>query len=142
MTTPVGSDPEVLTAGSASHSIDISRSVRAPIGRVWQTLVSREGAAAWLGEGAELGAKGEPYHCADGAVGVVRSYHPLEQLRVSWHSTPDSPASIIELDLRADGDDTILDLHHERIGDTAERERLEVRWRAGLEALAQRVTST
>ena len=57
-----------------------------------------------VGEGAVLGGKGEPYHCADGTSGVVRSYHPLEQLRVSWHATPDSPPTIVEIDLRADGD--------------------------------------
>ena len=51
---------------------------------------SPAGAEALLGEGATLGGKGEPYHCSDGTGGVLRSYHPLEQLRVSWHPAPDA----------------------------------------------------
>jgi uncharacterized protein YndB with AHSA1/START domain len=112
------------------------------VGRVWQVLVSREGASSWLGEGAQLGGKGEPYHCADGTSGVVRSYHPLEQLRVSWHATPDSPPSVVEIDLRADGDVTIVDLRHERIADGQMVDSLRLRWTTGLDALADQATTT
>jgi hypothetical protein len=95
-----------------------------------------------LGEGAELGGKGEPYHCSDGTSGVVRSYHPLEQLRVSWHATPDSPPSVVEIDLRTDGEATIVDLRHERIADERLLDPLRLRWAAGLDALAERASST
>jgi len=141
MSTPVGSDAEASTVGhlNTTLALDVRRTLPGPLGRVWQLLVSREGAGVWLGEGAVLGGKGEPYHCADGTSGVVRSYHPLEQLRVSWHATPDSPPSVVEVDLRADGDATVIDLHHDRIDDADLRDTLQVRWGARLDALADKI---
>jgi uncharacterized protein YndB with AHSA1/START domain len=140
MTTPVGSEAEAPVDGvsDATLVIDVSRSIQAPVGRVWQLLVSPEGTQAWLGEGAVLGGKGEPYHCADGSSGVVRSYHPLEQLRVTWHQTPDSPPTLVEVDLRSDADTTTLDLRHHRIESHDLRAALRQRWASGLDALARR----
>ena len=139
MTTPVGSEAEAPVSGDSATAlvIDVSRSIPAPVARVWQQLVSPEGTNEWLGEGAVRGAKGEPYHCSDGTSGVVRSYHPLEQLRVSWHAGPDSPPSIIEIDLRAEGDGTRVDLRHERV-DGLPREALEQRWTTALDILERR----
>lgn len=140
MTTPVHAPAD--EAGDASPdgalAVQVTRMFPAPPGRVWAHLTSREGAESWLGEGASLGGKGEAYHCADGSTGVVRSYHPLEQLRVSWHETPDSPPSIVEIDLSAQGDGTLLELHHERIG-AIDPEALRTRWSSGLDALSARV---
>lgn len=140
MTTPVGSEAEAPVDGGSDPAlvIDVSRSIRAPAGRVWQLLVSPEGTQTWLGEGAVLGGKGEPYHCADGSSGVVRSYHPLEQLRVTWHQTPDSPPTLVEVDLRSDADTTTLHLRHDRIEDHDLRAALRQRWASGLDALALR----
>jgi uncharacterized protein YndB with AHSA1/START domain len=117
--------------------VRVSRTVQAPLLHVWEVLVSPAGAEALLGEGATLGGKGEPYHCADGTRGVLRSYHPLEQLRVSWHPTPDSPPSIIEVDLRSDGDGaTRLDLSQAHLWDGVDADDLGRRWDAGLERVA------
>jgi uncharacterized protein YndB with AHSA1/START domain len=139
MTTPVQSPADEATDPNSrgALAVDITRTVPAPISRVWEQLISREGAATWLGEGACLGGKGEPYHCADGSSGVVRSYHPLEQLRVSWHETPDSAPSIVEIDLAANGESTVLELHHERISGT-DPAVLRSRWSAGLDAFSAR----
>ena len=117
--------------------VTVSRPVAAPVAHVWEVLVSPQGAVALLGAGAVLGAKGEPYHCDEGPSGVLRSYHPLEQLRVSWHETPESPATIVELDLRADGSSvTVLDLKHDHLAEGADVEALSARWSAALDALA------
>jgi len=141
MSTSVGTESEAQTAGKTDGPlvVQVSRSVAAPVTHVWEVLVSPVGSQALLGEGAVLGAKGEPYHCADGASGVVRSYHPLEQLRVSWHETPDSSPSIVELDLRADGSVTVLELRHDRIIDEDQKFRLEQRWAQALGRLASQV---
>jgi len=138
MSTSVGMESEAQTAGKtgAPLAVQVSRPVAAPATHVWEVLVSPGGSQALLGEGAVLGAKGEPFHCTDGSSGFVRSYHPLEQLRVSWHETPDSPPSIVELDLRADGASTVLELRHDRIVDEVQKARLDERWAAGLERLA------
>jgi uncharacterized protein YndB with AHSA1/START domain len=143
MSTSVGTESEAQTAGKTDGplGVQISRSAAAAVAHVWEVLVSPSGSQALLGEGAVLGAKGEPFHSADGSSGFVRSYHPLEQLRVSWHETPDSPPSIVELDLRADGTLTVLELRHDRILDEDQKARLEQRWADALGRLAVQAES-
>ena len=140
MSTSVGTEPEAQAVGETDGALTVrvSRVVPAPVAHVWEVLVSPSGASALLGEGVVLGAKGQPYHAVDGSSGVVRSYHPLEQLRVSWHATPDSPPTILEVDLRADGESTVVELRHERIPDALVQASVSERWAAGLEALAAR----
>jgi uncharacterized protein YndB with AHSA1/START domain len=132
----VESDADQLTAGDDLRgSVDLARTVRQPVGTVWQALISPQGTGIWLGEGAVLGGKGESYHCTDGSTGVVRSYHPLEQLRVSWHADDYAPASLIEVDLTSDGDATTVQLHHDGITDAGQRAALESRWNSRLDEL-------
>lgn len=132
-------DPQAQADGKPEGppTVAVSRAVAAPVTHVWEVLVSPAGAQALLGEGAVLGAKGEAYHCADGTYGVVRSYHPLEQLRVSWHAGPDGPASVVEVDLRADGDGTVLDLSQTHLHDGLDPAELAARWAGSLAALAE-----
>jgi uncharacterized protein YndB with AHSA1/START domain len=132
----VESDADQLTAGhDLRGSVDLARTVDQPVGTVWQALISPQGAGIWLGEGAVLGGKGESYHCTDGTTGVVRSYHPLEQLRVSWHADDYAPATLIEVDLEPDGDSTTVRVHHDGIADAAQRAALESRWSSRLDDL-------
>ena len=90
--------------------------VEAPVEQVWQHLISAHGTEALLGPGVTLGNKGESWHSADGPRGVVRSFHPMEQIRVSWHPHEDGPLSIVDLQLRPDGSKTRVDLYHEGEG--------------------------
>ena len=132
----VESDADQLTAGpDLRGSVDLTRTVDQPVGTVWQALISPQGAGIWLGEGAVLGGKGESYHCTDGTTGVVRSYHPLEQLRVSWHADDYAPATLIEVDLEPDGDATLVRVHHDGITDAGQRATLESRWNSRLDDL-------
>jgi uncharacterized protein YndB with AHSA1/START domain len=145
--TTVGTDTEGqaqgATDGSGAPTVHVSRTVSAPVVHVWEVLVSPAGSQALLGQGAVLGGKGEPYHSADGTTGVLRSYHPLEQLRVSWHVTPDSPPSIVELDLVADGDGTTrLELSQNHLWHGVDADELGRRWSDGLERLASLAEST
>ncbi len=118
--------------------VAIRRTVAAPLTHVWEVLVSDAGAEALLGAGARFGGKGDPYHCTDGVSGVLRSYHPLEQLRVSWHETPDSPPSIVEVELRDEGGTTVLDLRQNHLSTVSDVSALSARWTAALEAVAGR----
>jgi len=139
----VGSDAEELTAGHQdSGPIDLSRRIGLPVTSVWQALISPQGAAVWLGEGAVLGGKGESYHCTDGTMGVVRSYHPLEQLRVTWHADEYAPFSLIEVDLEPVGDATGIYLRHDGVTDARQREMLQQRWAQRLEALEEFASRT
>lgn len=139
MSTSVGTESEAQTAGKPGGPLEVRVSVpvAAPVAHVWEVLVSPQGSRALLGDGAVLGGKGEPYHCASGASGVLRSYHPLEQLRVSWHETADGPATIVEVDLRADGDGTVLDLTQTHLTDGHDVDALTERWRGALGSLAE-----
>ena len=142
MSTSVGTDSEELSTGKDEPlTVTVSRTVSAAPEHVWEVLVGPGGAVALLGQGAVLGSKGEPYHCADGTWGVVRSYHPVEQLRVSWHENADAPPSIVELDLRLDGAGTMLELRHDKLHGDAVAEAARDRWSAGLDALAVLATS-
>jgi uncharacterized protein YndB with AHSA1/START domain len=118
--------------------LHMERVLDAPVSQVWEVLVGSTGSQALLGAGAVLGAKGEPYHCADGVYGVVRSYHPWQQLRVSWHETSDAPPSIVELELRGieNGAATVIELRHDRITDSEQYLRLQTRWKTGLDSLS------
>jgi uncharacterized protein YndB with AHSA1/START domain len=120
-----------------SH-LRMERVLAAPVSQVWEVLVGPTGSQALFGTGAVLGAKGEPYHCTDGTYGVVRSYHPWEQLRVSWHETSDAPPTVVELDFRSvdGGTATEIELRHDRIADHDQYLRAQTRWKAGLDSLA------
>lgn len=124
---------EVPTEGAqGAPVIKVSRVVPFPIDKVWQLLTTSAGAEALLGSGAKLGTKGEPWHSADGSHGVVRSYHPMEQVRLTWHADEHAPATLVDLRLTPEGGDTRLDLRHERIDDASLCESLPQRWDAAL----------
>jgi len=137
MTTATESS-EVPTEGvQGAPVIEVSRVVPFPIDKVWQLLTTSAGAEALLGQGAVLGAKGEPWRSEDGSHGVVRSYHPMEQVRLSWHADEHAPATLVDLRLTSEGDDTRLDLRHERLADPALKESLPQRWDAALARIGQ-----
>lgn len=116
-------------------TIELSRTVSQHGGAVWQALTSPAGTAVWLGAGAVLGGKGESYHCNDGAMGVVRSFHPLEQLRLSWHEQPASDSTLIEVDLTPLADGTLLRIWHENVP-ANKADGIRQDWERRLDALA------
>ena len=116
MSTEVDALPDDTEAGEPEVGVRATATVPAGPSEVWQHLISPAGTEALLGDGARLGSKGEPWHAADGTHGVVRSYHPLEQIRVSWHPDEDGPLSMLDVQLHPDGDGTRLDLYHEGRG--------------------------
>ena len=120
---------EVPTEGvQGAPVIQVSRVVPFPIDKVWQLLTTSAGAEALLGKGAKLGAKGEPWRSVDGSHGVVSSYHPMEQVRLTWHADEHAAATLVDLRLTPEGNDTRLDLRHERLDDTALGQSLPQRW--------------
>ncbi|QGN57670.1 SRPBCC domain-containing protein [Nostocoides sp. HKS02] len=60
--------------------------------------------------------RGEPWRAGDGSYGVVRSYHPLEQVRVTWHPHEDGPLSMLDVQLTPEGDGTRVEVFHEGHG--------------------------
>ena len=115
VTMEVQSVPQETETVGSPNTVHVTRSIAAPVEAVWQQLISPAGTAALLGEGARLGSKGESWRSSDGPHGVVRSYHPLEQVRVSWHADDAAPGSLVDVHLFSEGDGTRVDLVHERL---------------------------
>jgi uncharacterized protein YndB with AHSA1/START domain len=111
-----------LVSGSASH--------------VWQVLVSPLGTSLWLGHGAVIAGQGQPFVSDEGDAGLVRSFHPLEQLRLSWHCDLDQEPSLVELDLTPVAGGTRLRLWHEGLP-PALRTPMQERWEQRLDHFAQ-----
>lgn len=137
MTSETQSIPEDAELEGSPAGVHSSTTVAAPVGRVWEHLISPQGTEALLGPGARLATKGEPWHCEDGTHGVLRSYHPLEQIRVSWHPDADGPLSIVDVQLKPEGDGTRLDLYHEGRGIAEDGPGDKSRWDTALGRVAQ-----
>lgn len=120
-----------------TDTVEVVQHVPHPLGEVWRRLTQREGIEAFLGEGAMLGGKGDPWHAADGTYGVTRSYHPEQQVRVSWHADADAPTTMVDLQMQPEGDGTLLTLRHENLTKDMDRDALADRWDAALARLVQ-----
>jgi len=132
---------EVPTQGAqGAPVIEVSRVVPFPIDTIWQLLITPAGAEALLGTGAKLGTKGEPWHSQDGSHGVVRSYHPMEQVRLTWHADEHAGATLVDLRLTSEGSGTRLDLRHERIQDAELGRSLPQRWDEALSRIGSAAT--
>lgn len=120
----------------ADTAVVVSRLVSRPVQAVWDQLMKPHGAEALLGEGGQLGRKGEDWNAADGTWGVVRSFHPLEQIRFSWHASADAPKSFVDLHLRKQDDEqTVLEIRHDQLPQDADRDALTKHWDDALERI-------
>jgi len=119
-----------------TSSVTVSLVVERPLDEVWEALMKPHGAEALLGEGGQLGQKGEHWAATDGTYGVTRSFHPKEQIRFSWHAEEDAPRTVVDLQLSGDAASTRLDLAHEHLPEDADVDALAARWQAALEAIA------
>lgn len=118
-------------------TVTVSRSVSQPVKDIWKLLVTREGAEALLGPGGELGDKGDSWHAQDGTYGVIRSYHPLEQIRFSWHAAEEAPKTLVDVHLLKQGDsETTLEIRHEHIPSYFDAGAITRRWESALEKIA------
>ena len=121
--------PEVPTDSAPGATVlEVSRAVPQPVGDVWRVMTTPTGAEALLGKGAELRGKGEPWRSEDGSHGVVRSYHPGQQVRISWHADEEAPSSLVELHLLPEGDGTRLSLRYQETRDAGVNENLRQHW--------------
>lgn len=118
-------------------AIEVVQHVPRPVAEIWDRLTQRDGIEAFLGEGATLGGKGDSWHASDGTYGVTRSYHPGEQVRVSWHADADAPPTLVDLRIKSEDEGTLLTLRHQHLPPEANREALVARWGDALARLTQ-----
>lgn len=117
-------------------TVAVARVVSTSPTQLWKYLVTREGAAALLGAGGELGDKGDSWRAGDGSFGVIRSYHPLEQVRFTWHAAETAPKTTVELRIASAGPaGTELSLTHTGIPHYFDAVALTKRWESALDAI-------
>ncbi len=117
-------------------AVVVSRAVSHPLKNVWNVLMTDEGAEALLGPGARLGDKGHTWRAEDGTTGVCRSFHPLEQIRFSWHADADAPKTVVDVHLTAiDANTTMLEIVHDHLPLDLDRAALEHHWQDALDRI-------
>ena len=122
--------------GKTEDTVVVQRQVSHPLKNVWNVLMTDAGAEALLGPGAHLGDKGHTWIAADGTRGVTRSFHPLEQIRFSWHAEEDAPATLVDLHVsRVDDSSTSLEIVHGHLYDGLDRDWLADHWNRALERI-------
>lgn len=132
---------ETIEGKPADHAevVEVDTVLAHPVDHVWRVLTTNDGVQAFLGHGARLGGKGEPWRADDGSHGVWRSYHPMEQVRVSWHADADAPRSLVDLHLTPEGQGTRVSLRHDLTGapadDRPDGAAMRQRWSAALDRL-------
>ena len=122
---------EVGTSNQEPAEVVVSRTLTCPAKRVWKELMTKQGAEALLGPGAEFGEKGHTWTSEDGRTGVMRSLHPMEEIRFSFRQD-DNPPSMVQIDLVPDGDTTTLKVTHSNLNEDTDRQWLVGRWEAAL----------
>ena len=133
MTTPSAGD---TLENNQDTAVFVSRSVSQPVKQIWKSLVSREGAQALLGPGGELGDKGEDWRAEDGTFGVIRSYHPLEEIRFTWYAAENAPKTVVQVTLHATDDDTsVIEVSHDQVPSYFDRAALARRWETCLDKI-------
>ena len=113
----------------AGWQIGVSITVDRNVVDVWDYLMSRDGIETWLGAGVKFhGSKGEPYRTADGVTGELRSYRPLDRIRLTWHPEAWDHESTVQIALDDKGDRTRIVFHQERLADAEERKLQRAHW--------------
>ncbi|WP_420175893.1 SRPBCC family protein [Luteococcus sp. OSA5] len=134
------SDQIAGEAPSASQdtAVTVSRQVSRSLNDVWRALLTPEGTAALLGPGGMLGNKGENWQADDGTHGVTRTYHAGEQIRFSWHRDDDASATLVDVQVAAEGDDsTRITITHDKLPADFDREWATEHWTKALERIEQ-----
>jgi uncharacterized protein YndB with AHSA1/START domain len=120
----------------AGWEIGVSRTVDRTPDEVWKLLTSPKGVKTWLGAGVRFPLdRGDRYETADGTAGDVRSFRPLDRIRLTWRPPGWSHDSTVQVAIATTSSGTRITFHQERLADAAERERQRDHWRAVLDRL-------
>lgn len=125
----------VMEETAEIKSVQVTRRVAKPLERVWAAMMQPTGAEPLLGKGGQLGSKGDDWVSADGPHGVTRTFHPMEQIRFSWHESDGAPRTLVDLQLREVDGETQLDLTHELLEGGYSPDQLTERWELALQQL-------
>ncbi len=124
-----------------TQTVEVTRIVSASLDQVWDCLMKPGGSEELLGEGGEIGNKGEPWRATNGTHGVTRSFHPKEQIRFSYHASEDAPRTMVEFAMRAIDDGTELRIGHSLLPADADAGALREHWDTVLSRIEQRANA-
>ena len=125
----------------AGWQIGVSITVHRPAPEVWDWLIGPEGFGTWLGDDVELtGTKGESYETADGTHGELRSFRPLDRIRLTWQPPDWAHDSTIQIAIDDRGDRTRIVFHQERLASAEERAAQREHWKAVSERVRRGLT--
>lgn len=111
--------------------IGVSKTLPYTAEDLWEFLTDDDGLALWLGPGADLTPeKGAAYRTEDGTEGEVRSFRPLDRLRLTYRPADWDHDTTVQVALRGSGAKTMLRFHQEWLADAAERSRQREHWQA------------
>ena len=125
----------VMEETAEIKSVKVTRRVAKPLEKVWAALMQPEGAEPLLGKGGQLGQKGADWVSTDGPCGVTRTFHPMEQIRFSWHAEDGAPRTLVDLKMKAVDGETELDLTQELFEGGYSPDQLTERWETALQQL-------
>lgn len=123
----------------AGWEIGVSATVDADPAAVWG-LLTGPGLHLWLGDvdGGLPTAPGTTGRTADGGWFDVRSFRPMDRVRLRWSPSGDPvQASTVQVTVRGSGAGrTRVGLHQEQLPNAASRDRQRVHWRAVMAEIA------
>ncbi len=125
-----------VTGETEGSNVVVSRTIPQPVKVIWDVLMTSEGAEALLGPGAQLGAKGHTWQSHDGRQGVIRSFHPLEEIRFSWRLNDSGSPTMVAVELAPSGEkSTQVQIIHSNLAPSADRAWVRDRWSAALDRI-------
>jgi len=125
------------------YSICSTKTIAAPIERVFAAFADAAALDRWLGAGTKLEfADGGTFSNADGDRGTFRRIRANKDLRLSWEHPTLGPGTSVEVLFAGKGQGkTGVTLNHTRVATRREADQLRLGWQAAFEALKTQLES-
>lgn len=124
----------------AGWEIGVSRVVKADRQAVWDLLTGPRGVELWLGEGVVLPQEvGQCFRSPAGTCGEVRSFRPLDRVRLLWQPCGWDHPSTLQVEVSPGAGGTTVRFHQERLAGPQEREVQRWHWKAVLDRLEEQL---
>lgn len=126
--TPVGKTKD------QGWEIGVRRTFPIDAEKAWEALITQPGLGLWLGDDPDfIPKKDTDFHTVTGVKGYIVSVKQGTLLRMRWQPQDWTEPSTLQLRLIPDGNKTTISIHHERLADVAQREKMHKHWSQALD---------